>query len=48
MNDRIGYPAVGADDKALHVHAFFRIGIADLRILGDGEAQVVQAPGRST
>src|ERR1700683_1441956 len=42
MNDRIRHSAVGANDQALHVHTFFRVRIADLRILGHGEAQVVR------
>lgn len=39
INDGIGDAALRADDEALEIGHLFRIGVADLRVFGDGHSQ---------
>ncbi len=41
IDDGVGHSALRADDEAFEVDGFFGVGIADLRILGDGKLERV-------
>jgi hypothetical protein len=42
VDDGIGHAALGSNDQALEAGGLLSIGLADLRILGDGEIQFVR------
>ena len=41
IDDSVGHAAFGSDDQALEAGGFLAIRVADLRVLGDGEIQLV-------
>ena len=42
IDDGVGHAALGSDDQAFEADGFLAIRIADLRIFGDGEIQLVR------
>jgi hypothetical protein len=42
IDDSVGHAAVGSNDQAIEANRFLAVGLADLRILGDGEIQLAR------